>query len=126
MRDDSKIIEKIHKRIGKPVSFNYPGDDEEDKLGVLKDRAIIRSNPGTKGVPYWDVVDLIVFPDEPEPEWIRIGYYRRPKTTNRLVWASQTTITEPIGTWKRILFKAAQEKPWFRELLEEIVNEIRK
>ncbi len=126
MCDDSEITEKIRQRIGKKVSFGYPGDDEDDKHGVLKDRAIMRSNPGTKGIPYWDVVDLIVFPDEPEPEWIRIGYYRRPKTTNRLVWASQTTITEPVGTWKRLLLTAAQEKEWFRKLLEEVVDEIRR
>jgi hypothetical protein len=126
MHDDSEIIEKIRQRIGKEVSFNYPGDDEDDKHGVLKDRAVIRSNSRTKGIPYWDVVDLIVFPHEREREWIRIGYYRRPTTTDRLVWASQTTITEPVGTWKRILSQAAREKAWFRELLEEVVDEIRK
>ena len=62
-------------------------------------------------MPYGDVVDLIEFPDEPQPEWIRIGYYRKPK--DRLVWASQTTITEPVETWKELLVHAAKEKMWF-------------
>jgi hypothetical protein len=123
MQDNAEIIEKIRQRIGKKVSFQYP-NGEPHKHGILKDRAIIRSNPRTKGVPYWDVVDLIDFPDEPKRKWIRIGYYRRPK--NRLVWASQTTITEPIAVWKRILCEAAQQKAWFRKLLEEVVDEIRR
>jgi hypothetical protein len=33
--------------------------------------------PGT--VPYWDVVDLIGLKAEKEPEWTRIGYYRKTK-----------------------------------------------
>jgi hypothetical protein len=67
---------------------------------------------------------LIGFQDEAEPEWIRIGYYRLPKE-DRLVWASQTTITEPVGVWKRILVHAASEKPWFLELLREVIAELR-
>ena len=115
--DDDSIAAKIMDRIGKKVSFTYP-DDEPNKTGILKDRAFIPS-PGATGVPYWDVVDLIEFPDEPQPEWIRIGYYRKPK--DRLVWASQTTITEPVETWKELLVRAAKEKRWFRKLLEEVL-----
>jgi len=74
-------------------------------------------------VPYWDVVDLIEFEGEAEREWIRIGYYRRPK--DRLVWASHTTITEPIGVWKRVLVQAAREKPWFLKLLREVMEELK-
>jgi hypothetical protein len=55
--------------------------------------------------------------DEKEPKWIRIGYYRKPKDT--LNWGSQTTITEPVSIWKRILVNAAREKKWFRDLLED-------
>jgi hypothetical protein len=29
----------------------------------LKDRVIIQSIPGAQGIPYWDVVDLIEFPE---------------------------------------------------------------
>ena len=123
MHDDPEIVAKLLQPVGKRVSFMYPGN-EGHKHGTLEDRAIIPSNPGTTGVPYWDVVDRIRFPDEPEPDWIRIGYYRRPK--NRLVWGSQTTITEPTGVWKRILVGAARQKPWFRTLLDEVMDELRK
>lgn len=119
--DDDSIAAKLLEPIGKKVHFTYPGD-EPNKKGVLKDRAFIPS-PGATEVPYWDVVDLIEFPDEPEPEWIRIGYYRKPK--DRLVWASQTTITEPVGTWKELLVHAAKEKRWFRKLLEEVLERVK-
>jgi hypothetical protein len=59
-RDTNRIIKKILKRVNRPVSFSYPAG-EEHKHGVLVDRAVVRSNPGTRGVPYWDVVDLIEF-----------------------------------------------------------------
>jgi hypothetical protein len=121
LNDNSEIIAKISKPIGKEVSFRFPGN-EGHKHGVLKERVIIPSNPGTTGVPYWDVVDLISFPDERESDWIRIGYYRKPK--NRLVWGSQTTITEPISTWKRILLQAAREKIWFHKLIREVTQEL--
>ncbi len=71
------VIKKIKKRVGKPVSFKYPGN-EGKRDGVLIDRSVTRSNPEESGVPYWDVVDLIEFPDQSEKEWIRIGYYRKP------------------------------------------------
>ncbi len=89
---------------------------------MLKDRSVIQSDPNSK-VPYWDVVDLIEFPEEKESEWIRIGYYRKPK--DKLIWASQTTITESISVWKRILTQAAKEKSWFRELLLGVVMELK-
>jgi hypothetical protein len=114
-------IKKIMKQKGKPVTFNYPGN-EGQKNGILKDRAVIPSIPGSTGVPYWDVVDLIEFPGEKEKEWIRIGYYRKPG--NRLVWGSQTTITEPITVWKQLLVNAAKEKKWLRDILKDVVKEL--
>jgi hypothetical protein len=123
MNDDQDVLQKIMSAIGKPVSFKYPGV-ESGKEGRLKDRAIVPSNPGDTGVPYWDVVDLIEFPKEIEPVWIRIGYYRKPK--DRLVWGSQTTITEPVGVWKRLLVEAAKQKPWFRALLVDVAGELNK
>lgn len=114
---------KILSRIGKEVSFKYPGS-EEDKHGILKDRAVVESTNAPGKVPYWDVVDLIQFEGEEESEWIRVGYYRKPKYT--LNWASQTTITEPVSIWKRILVNAAQEKKWFRDLLEDVMKELKK
>ena len=116
-------IEKILSCIGRKVSFKYPGN-EGDKHGVLKDRAVIESMNDIGAVPYWDVVDLIEFKGEKEPEWIRIGYYRKPKQS--LNWGSQTTTTEPVLIWKRIFVKAAQEKKWFRDLLKEVMNELEK
>lgn len=116
-------LHKIRSRIGKKVSFKYPGN-EGDKHGILKDRAVVESSNEIGNVPYWDVVDLIEFKDEKEPEWIRIGYYRKPK--QKLNWGSQTTITEPVSIWKRILVNAAREKKWFRDLLEDVMNELKK
>lgn len=116
-------INKILSCIGKKVSFKYPGN-EGDKHGILKDRAVIESTNEPNAVPYWDVVDLIEFKGEEEPEWIRIGYYRKPNDT--LNWGSQTTITEPVSIWKRILVNAASEKKWFQDLLAEVMNELKK
>ena len=121
MVDEVSVIAKINRAVGKPVAFKYPGD-EGQKKGVLKDRAIIRSNPGTVGVPYWDVVDLIEFAGDAEPDWIRIGYYRKP--SEHLVWGSQTTITEPVSVWARILLEAARQKPWFKTLLLQVVAQL--
>jgi hypothetical protein len=115
--------DKILSRIGKAVSFKYPGT-EGDKHGILKDRVVVESTNDTRAVPYWDVVNLIVFKGEKEPEWIRIGYYRKPKA--RLNWGSQTTIRESVSIWKRILVNAAREKKWFRALLEDVMNELKK
>lgn len=120
-KDDADVIAKILKAVGRRVSFRYPGA-EKHKSGHLKDRAVVRSNPGARGVPYWDVVDLIEFKGEKNPEWIRIGYYRKSKS--RLQWGSQTTITEPVKTWKRLLVKAAKQKPWFRTLLQSVIVEL--
>ncbi len=116
-------ITKILSCIGRKVSFKYPGN-EGDKHGILKDRSVVKSSNATGKVPYWDVVDLIEFKGEEEPEWIRIGYYRKPK--RKLNWGSQTTITEPISIWKKILINAAREKKWFRDLIEEVVDGIKK
>ena len=121
MRIDPDILAKLLKPVGKKVSFRYPAE-EGSKRGILKDRMVIPSNPRATGVPYWDVVDLINFPNEPEPYWIRIGYYRKPK--DRLVWGSQTTITEPISVWKQILLQTARERSWFRKLIEEVVRDL--
>jgi hypothetical protein len=110
-------------RIGKPVNFKFPAN-EKSRSGKLVDRAVVRSIPGTKGVQYWDVFDLITFQNTRSSEWIRIGYYRVSK--GRLQWGSQTTITEPVKIWKRVLIKAAKQKPWLRDLLISVVAEVKK
>jgi len=116
----ASVIEKILSCIGRPVRFTYPGD-EGQKLGVLKDRSVTTSGP-VGLVPYWDVVDLIEFDGENEP-MIRISYYRKPK--DRLIFAGQTSITEPVSTWQRMLVTAAREKEWFANLLETVLGEVR-
>jgi hypothetical protein len=121
MKHEHETLEKITGAVGKPVSFRFPGG-EGTKKGILKDRAIVPSNPGTDGIPYWDVIDLIEFPEEAEPYWIRIGYYRMSK--GRLNWGSQTTITEPVDVWKRVLIDAAKQKAWFRTLLRDVMREL--
>ncbi|HPT02837.1 MAG TPA: hypothetical protein PLJ84_09585 [Bacteroidales bacterium] len=118
--NENEVINKIKSRIGTKVSFKYPGNEGE-KQGILIDRAIIPSKNVAGAVPYWDVVDLIEFKDHQE-QWIRIGYYRKP--ANKINWGSQTTITEPVSVWKRILLNAAKEKPWFKKLLFEVITEL--
>ncbi|HEY2414764.1 MAG TPA: hypothetical protein VGI40_21140 [Pirellulaceae bacterium] len=110
----------ILSRIGSRVAFKYPGT-EGDKHGILKDRAVVDSTNAPGTVPYWDVIDLIEFEGEAEPEWIRIGYYRKP--AGKLNWGSQTTITEPISVWRRTLIEAAKKK-WFRDLLNDVMSEL--
>jgi hypothetical protein len=117
---DETIVTRILKAVGKPVSFQYPGN-EGCKHGILRERAVV-SSPSSTSVPYWDVVDLIEFQSEAEQEWIRIGYYRKPKDS--LVWGSQTTITEPVSVWKRLLVHAAREKAWFMKLLQDVIAEL--
>jgi hypothetical protein len=58
---------KILSRIGTKVYFKYPGE-EGDKHGILKDRTVVESTNASGAVPYWDVVDLIEFKGEKEPE----------------------------------------------------------
>ena len=117
------VISKILEKIGSTVRYKYP-PPQEPKEGILKDRVVIPSVNEKGEIPYWDIVDLIEFPQEKEKRWMRIGYYRKPK--DRLVFAGQTTITEPISIWKKILLTASMEKPWFRDLLFEVVNELKK
>jgi len=106
--------EKMLAAIDGPVSFKYPGR-EGRRNGILKDRAIIWSGDGRKGVKYWDVVDLIEFAGARHPLWMPIGYYRQ--KGDRMRWASQTTISEPLGTWVRLLAKAARDKEWFKRII---------
>ncbi len=119
--NETEILEKMRKPIGRPVSFKYPAG-EKPRLGILKDRAMIRSNAGYRDeFPYWDVADLIEFDGETEL-WLRFGYYRMPK--DRLNWASQSTLTDRMETWKRLMVQAAREKQWFRKLLEDVMREL--
>ncbi len=114
------VEKKILSVIGNRVRFKYPGSEGE-RNGVLADRTVDRANPDETGVPYWSVVDLIEF-REVQGKWIRFGYYRRPHED--LNWASQTAATFPMESWKRLFVKTARQKPWFRELLQRIIDEL--
>jgi len=98
-----EIHAKLMKPVGKRVKFKYPGSIQH---GYLKDRLVVRSGP-SDGAQYWDVIDLIDFPEHQHRYWFRIGYYRQ--VGNKFRWAGQTTITEPIHIMKRVL-KAANKK----------------
>jgi hypothetical protein len=116
------VEETILRDLGKKkVRFAYPGV-EGVLQGTLKDRCVLAAGNNIGGVPYWDVIDLIEFEGQSEPDFMRIGYYRKP--LNRLVWGSQTTITEPLSTWKDLLVKAARDMGWFRSLLEQVMSEV--
>jgi hypothetical protein len=108
---------KIQEAVGKPVKFDYP-DGKFKRRGLLKERVIVWSGWSEEGnqVGYWDVVDLIEFPHKGGHQLlIRIGYYRQ--VGDKVRWASQTTITEPPHTMKRIFAQAAKKKKWFRDVL---------
>jgi len=120
MEDD---LSKILSAIGRKVNFIYP-EGEGKKQGILKERVVVESTKSHLKVPYWDVVDLIEFEGEPEPR-IRIGYYRKPRNSPNPRYASQMTITEPISVWKEILVNAMQEKKWFRDLLDDVMRELK-
>ena len=108
--------------INRAVNFTYPGK-EGARRGQLTDRVVLKSiKPKRRTVPYWNVVDVIQFDGERE-RWMRFGYYRKPK--GRLNWASQTTLTDRISVWRRLFVHAAREKPWFRDLLEDVMRDLK-
>ena len=112
-------VGRILSCIGNKVTFKYP---EGDRTGILVDRMVIESANEDGAVPYWDVVDLMEFEKEKE-KWLRIGYYRKPKKS--LVFGGQTSITETISIWKKILVITAREKKWFRDILVDVMKELK-
>ena len=120
--DWASIEAKILGRVGRKVKFRYPGNGCV-YTGRLKDRCVLRA-PSWTGTPYWDVVDLIEFGEPERFEALRFGYYRW--SGGRLIWASQTTLTEPLDVYKSLFVKAAREKEWFRRFLREVLEEVEK
>jgi hypothetical protein len=106
-------------RIDRKVRFKYP-KPEPHFQGILRDRCVMYA-PSWTGVPYWDVVDLIEFIEPKKFKVLRFGYYRKSK--GRLIWASQTTLTEPMETFKALFKKAVKEKEWFKRFLEDVLKE---
>jgi len=68
----------------------------------------------TRGVPYYNVIDLIEFADEPEP-WVRSTYYRHLRN-GRINFAWQYSICEPVSSWERLMAVGCAT-PWFRPLI---------
>jgi hypothetical protein len=116
-----EVRAKLMKAVGRRVAFNYPRN-KGNKRGLLKERVVSWSGPSPSGADYWDVVDLIEFHGDKYRNWIRIGYYRQ--EGDKLRWASQTTITEPVHIMKRLLARAAKEKEWFRRALVPAVRHV--
>jgi hypothetical protein len=106
---NQEIYAKLMKPVGKAVAFKYPGSNLH---GELRERVIVPSEP-FDGADYWDVIDLIEFPQQKNRYWMRIGYYRQ--VGDKIRWASQTAITEPIHIMKRVLKEANKKmKDWGR------------
>ena len=117
-----EIERRILERIGSQVSFQY-AEPKLSREGELADRVTLNPYPGsTDDISYWNVIDLIRFPDETEKEWMRVSYYKN--SGSRLVWGGMTALTEPISAWKRLFVHAAREMPWFRNLLKDVMREL--
>jgi len=99
---EKEIRAKLMRPIGKPVVFNYP---DCTLRGVLLDRVISAGGSVTEA-DYWDVVDLIEFPNEPTKQWVRLTYYRQAK--GRLRFAGQWSISEPLPVMKNLLRVASE------------------
>jgi hypothetical protein len=104
------VRDRLLRAVGRPVRFKYPAA-EGARRGVLTDRAIALGS-NTRGIQYYNVIDLITFDGEPEP-WVRITYYRHLPTGLR--FAGQYSICEPASSWGRLLAEA-DTKEWFRQL----------
>jgi len=114
MSTDDDIRRRIMAKVNCPVRFKYPGT-EGHKRGFLRGRVTVKSNAASSGVRYWDVVDLLEFPDEAQKVWIRFGYYRQ--DGERLRWAGQTSLAEPVENMRRLFEAGVQEAGWFRQLI---------
>ena len=84
----------------------------------MKDRSGLRAPKENGRAPYWATVDLIEYQEE--PELMRFGYYRGSSSQ----WDAQTTLAARLPVWKKLFVKAGREKKWFRELLQDVMNEL--
>jgi len=105
--------------IGKRVTFKYPPLKPKGPkrviVGTLLDRHVLSSNSLSGYGNYINTIDRIQFG---EMICLRFGYYRNNG------WAGQTALTEEFDTMKDLFIKAAREKPWFRDFLEGVMNEL--
>jgi hypothetical protein len=94
---------KVMAAVGGPVKFSYPVPAPTQR-GRLTRRKIAWNDvePRIGGAFYCDVVDIIEFGGHDEPR-LRIGYYRLSPADEKLRWASQTTICEPLSIWRQML-----------------------
>jgi len=91
---------RIMSKIGNPCSFKYPGGRHPQ--GHVRDRVALHSS-NYDGVDYWDVIDLLEFPPPEDRYWMRISYYR---VREKLYWAGQYSIAEPLDIMKKVLKQA--------------------
>jgi hypothetical protein len=93
----------IYSKIGGPVAFKYSKGEKSDKSGKLVDRVVCYDGENSKAF-YWNLLDLIRFKGEDE-DWLRITYYRY-KKEGRWVFAGQTSISDPFGSFSTLFIKA--------------------
>lgn len=115
--NENEIMKRILDKIGDNVYFRYP--DGSDRIGILLDRVVEIGSASihSEGKDYYNVVDLIKFPDDDE-ENVRFGYYIYDDEKG-LRWGSQTTLCEPVSII-RDLFIKAYTKDWFSKLFSKI------
>ena len=112
--NEMEIIKRIRSRIGEEVNFTYP--DGSLRKGELLDRVVEIGSTSihSEGKDYFNVIDLIKFPDDDEKN-IRFGYYIYDDEKG-LRWGSQTTLCEPASLIHD-LFKKARSKKWFLNVI---------
>lgn len=116
--EESWLLRNVGKKCCK---FTYP-EEGVVMRGVLKDRVVYHTESMTGVTDYWDVIDLIEFDYKGKNMTaIRFGYYRRSK--GRLIWGSQTTLTERMDILKDFFRKAAGQKSWFKQLLTDALKQ---
>ena len=114
--NNDEILKQILSKIGDDVNFTYP--EGSKRIGKLVDRVVEIGSTSihSEGKDYYNVFDLIKFPDDDE-ENIRFGYYIY-DDVNGLRWGSQTTLCEPVSLI-RDLFLKAHKRDWFSTLFSE-------
>jgi hypothetical protein len=110
-------------RIGDAVNFKYPEPPYLLK-GKLLDRYVIAGGED-EWVAYWNIIDLISFENEDE-KWLRITYFRYKKKDRRWVFAGQTSLTDPISSFRDLFVNAVKEKDWIRPLFKEVCRQCKR
>ena len=72
--NENEILKRISSKIEYNVNFTYPDDSE--RIRILEDRVVEIGSTSihSEGKDYYNIVDLIKFPDDDEAN-IKFGYY---------------------------------------------------